>query len=149
MSKLFKDISKEVITALKAGDKIKTGTLRFLLAAIKSYEIDAYPPGSTTSLTDEEVIKVIQKQVKTHKESIAAYAKGNRADLKLKEEAELAILSTYLPPQLTAAQIREIVHNVTASGMTTFGQVMGVVMKELKGKADGAQVKQIVQEELK
>lgn len=136
-------------TALKSGDKIRTETLRFLIAAVKKYQIDAYPPGSVSTLTDRDVLRIIGKQVKTHKESIMAFKNADRHELQHKEEAELAILAGFLPAEMSDVEIRSVVKKVIASGGVNFGQVMGIVMKELKGKADGSRVQQFVKEELK
>lgn len=141
---LFETLQKDLITAMKARDQETVATVRFLLAAIKKFEIDAYPPTSDKKLTEEDVVKILQKQVKTHKESIEAFKKGGRNDLVSKEEKELAILEKYLPAQMTDAEITQIVEKVKQQGVSNFGQAMGAVMKEVAGRADGGRVSGIV-----
>ena len=145
---LLEQIQSEMIASLKSGDKLRTETLRFLISAVKKYQIDMYPPASTGSLTDEDVSKIIRKQVKTHEESIMAFQKGNRPDLVEKEEKELATLKKYLPAELTDHEIRSIVKSVVTTGQTQFGPVMGIVMKQVVGRASGDRVGKIVKEEL-
>src|SRR3990167_7554445 len=108
LDKLHQDLNN----ALKGHDKIRVDTLRFLIAAIKKFEIDTYPPGSKGSLTAEDVLRLIRRQVNTHEESIAAFEKGGRSDLVEKEKAELTILKSYLPQELSDVEIREIVSSV-------------------------------------
>lgn len=133
---------------MKSGDKLRVETLRFLVAAIKKYEIDTYPPGSTNKLSEDDVLKILRKQVKNHEESIAAFQKGNRQDLVDKEVAEMEILKSYLPEDLGDKQLVKIVQSVIGRGMTNFGQVMGVVMKEVGGRAGGERVVKIVKDQL-
>ncbi len=146
---LFDQLFADLNTALKSGDQVKVRTLRFLLAAVKKFEIDTYPPSVGGKLTEDDVIKIIRRQVKTHTESIAAFNAANREDLVKKETEELAILKTYLPPEITDEEIRIIVKKVISQGGTNFGQVMSMAMGQLKGKADGNKVAQIVKEEMK
>ncbi len=146
---LLDQLQQDLTLAMKSRDSMRVGTLRFLISAVKKFQIDSYPPGSKDSLTDNDVMDIIKKQVKTHKESIAVFTKAGRVDLQKKEEDELQILLSYVPEQMTESDIREVVKRVVSQGSQNFGQVMGMVMKELKGKADGAQVKDIVKEEMK
>lgn len=145
---LLAQIQTDLITAMKAGDKTRVETLRFLIAAIKKYEIDTYPPSSGGSLTESDTSKIIQRQVKAHRESIEAFSKAARNDLVAKEKQELEILMTYMPKELTDAEIREIVERVKKTGATNFGAIMGQVMKEVAGRADGNIVAGIVKETL-
>lgn len=148
---LQQKIEAELKSALKSGEKEKTGVLRFLISAIKNHQIETKAKGEEY-LKDEEVVAVIRRQVKQRKDSIAEYEKGGRAELVEKEKAELAILENYLPDQLDEAKIREVVKAKKESlGITDksgFGRLMGEAMKELKGQADGDAVKKVVEEEL-
>lgn len=146
---LLDQLQQDLTLAMKSRNSMRVGTLRFLISAVKKFQIDSYLPGSKDSLTDNDVMNIIKKQVKTHKESIEVFSKAGRQDLQKKEEDELQILLSYLPEQMTESDIREVVKRVVSQGSQNFGQVMGMVMKELKGKADGAQVKDIVKEEMK
>lgn len=143
---LLQKIQTDLITALKAGDSLRVGTLRFLVAAIKKYEIDTYPPSLGGKLTDSDTTKIIQRQVKTHRESIEAFTKANRTDLVDKEKKELDILSEYMPKELTDAEITAIVEKIKSIGVTNFGAIMGATMKEVAGRADGNKVAKIVKE---
>lgn len=148
---LFDKIKSDLAKAQKERDEAKVSILRFLLAAIHNFEIEKYPPGKG-GLTDEDVISVIQKLVKTHKESIEAFKSGGREDLVKQEEEELAILQKYLPQQLSEEETRkavmEIVKEMGAVGPGDFGKIMGEVMAKLAGRADGATVAKIVKEVL-
>lgn len=141
---LFENIQKELIVALKAHDTVKVDTLRFLISAIKKFDMDTYLPGSDKSLTEEDVMKVIQKQVKTHKESVEAFTKGNRPDLAEKEQKELDILLAYVPKELTDGEIEQLVNDAIAHGGTQFGLIMASVMKRVAGRADGQRVSAVV-----
>lgn len=147
---LIDQIKTDLITAQKAQDSFKLSTLRFLMAEIKNLEMAKYPPsaGGTppTGLPDADVISVLQKSVKTHRESIEAFQKGGRQDLVDKENAELVLLQQYLPAQMGEEEIKKIVEEVIATGLTDFGQVMKEAMGKLKGKADGGTVSKIVKE---
>lgn len=141
------DIQKEIAVAMKAGDKLKLSAVRMLLSAVKYKEVDAKRP-----LTDEEVHQVVGTLVRQRLDSIEQFKQGQRADLAQKEEAELAILRAYLPPQLSADELREIVKaaaaRVGAAAMKDMGKLMKELMPAVKGKADGKLVSDIVKEVL-
>ena len=145
---LLDTLQQNLIGSMKAGDKEKTETLRFLIAAVKKFQIDTYPPGSSEKLTDNDVLKIIQRQVKTHEESIIAFEKGNRPDLVAKEKKQLEILKEYAPKELTDAEIKSLVSEVMTSGVNQFGPVMGMVMKKVAGRASGNRVQEIVKNTL-
>ncbi len=147
---LFEQIRRELDLAVKERHEDKLRTLRFLIAEINNLVIAKYPPDKgglpKAGLPDEDVISVVGKLVKTHKESIEAFKAGNRQDLVSKEEKELAILEDYLPAQMSEEEIKKIVEEVKAGGATDFGQIMKEAMGRLKGKADGSLVAKIVKE---
>ena len=147
---LKQQLLDELKTAMKSGDTVKRDVLRMLDSMIKNVEIEKQK--RETGLTDEETLEVIGKAVKQRKDAAAQYTAGNRADLAEKEQAEIAILSAYLPAQLDEAIVREAVKAVIAeTGATTLsdiGRVMGASMGKLKGQADGNLVKKIAEEEL-
>lgn len=156
MSALKDTINDDLRDAMRAHDETRKTTLRLLLTAIRNAEIppelknaDPTPEGAANApqrieLTDEDVLNVVRKEVKQRRDSIEAYTKARRPDLSSIEEAELAILLTYLPPQMTPEDIeaaaREVVQRVGAKGPADKGRVMGVLINELKGKADGSQI---------
>ena len=148
---LHQQVEAELKSALKSGEKEKTGVLRFLISAIKNYQIEKKLKGEEY-LADADIIAVISRQAKQRKDSIVEYEKGGRADLAEKEKAELAILENYLPVQVGEEKIREVVRAKKAeldiTDKSGFGKLMGAVMAELKGQADGDAVKKVVDEEL-
>lgn len=148
---LHQSIESDLKTALKAGDKERAGVLRFLIAAVKNHQIEVKAKDKEY-LADEETAAVIRRQVKQRKDSIAEYQKGGRADLAEKEEKELAILEKYAPAQMDEEKLRQIVKEkikeLSISGKPEFGKLMGAVMKEAKGQADGNAARKIAEEEL-
>lgn len=94
---ILDQIQTDLNAAMKSHDQVRVDTLRFLLGAVRSLEIEKCPPSSGKSLTDDDVLSVITKQVKSHKESIEMFDKGNRPELVEKETAQLQILQGYLP----------------------------------------------------
>lgn len=144
---LIEQINQDYIEALKAKDEVKVSTLRLVKGAIHNAEIEAGKPLDETS-----VGQVIAKQNKQREESINEYKKGGREDLAQKEQAEIEILKKYLPQQLSDEKITEIVQKAIAethaSSIADMGKVMGKVMADAAGKADGGKVSQIVKEKL-
>ena len=144
---LRQDIHKDIAVAMKAGDKERLSTVRMLMSAIKYKEVDAH-----RELTDEETIAVISTLVKQRQDSIEQFTKGNRMDLVEKETKELGVLRTYLPPQLSETEVRDIIKKAVAEtgaqGQKDMGKLMKVVMPQVKGKADGKIVNDIVKEVL-
>jgi uncharacterized protein YqeY len=142
----LKDSIQEALRgALKRQQKVEVSTLRLLLSEIKNAEIAQQKPAD-----DNKVLDVIAREVKRRRESIEAFKKGNRSDLVAQEEAELAILRSYLPEQMSRAEImaaaRQAVDAVGAKGPNDKGRVMAQLMPQLKGKADGKEVSEIVSE---
>jgi len=133
--------------ALKAKDKVRLSTIRMINSLIKNAEID-----KRGELTDEEIIQLLMKYAKQRREAIEMYEKGGRQDLVEKEKAELEIVESYLPKQLSEDEIRELVREaieaVGASSPKDLGKVMQYVMPKVKGRADGSLVNKIAREEL-
>ncbi|OGO18424.1 MAG: aspartyl-tRNA amidotransferase [Chloroflexi bacterium RBG_16_50_11] len=142
---LQKRMTEELKQAMKSGDTVKRDTLRMLISSVKNAEI-----AKLAALTDADVLGVISREVKRHQESIDAFKKGNRADLVSKEEAEMAILQSYLPKQMSPDEIRtaakEVIAAVGATGPGDKGKVMQQLMPRLKGKADGKEINDAVTE---
>jgi uncharacterized protein YqeY len=147
---LLQKIDAELKSAMTDRNEIKLSTLRMLKAALTNAEIELRP--KKKELTEEMALEVIAREIKRHKESIEAFEKGNRFDLADKEKKELEILKGYLPEQLSDEKIREVVkikiNEHGATGPSDFGKVMGLAMKELKGRADGGRIGEIVKKEL-
>ena len=144
---MLNQLQKELVVAMKAGEKAKMIGLRNIIGKLKATKID-----KGESLTDEESLKILKSAAKQLKESIDQYQKGGRDDLAEEEAYEFSLLEKYLPEQLSEEIIREtvknIVENTGAESIQDMGQIMGAAMKEFSGSADGKLVQKIVQEEL-
>lgn len=140
---LKQKIKETLNEAQKRQDKTQVSTLRMLLSEINNAEIAQQKP-----LDDSKAIDVIAREVKRHRESIEAFKQGNRSDLVDKEEEELSILMGYLPEQMSHEEIVAIAHQVIndigAKGPGDKGKVMSQLMPQLKGKADGKEVSDVV-----
>jgi hypothetical protein len=143
---LRSDIEARFIEAMKAKDADKVSTFRMLRSALKNAEIDK----QFKELSDDQVIEVIGREVKKLKDALADFEKAGRAELKEKTDAELALLSAFLPAQLSDSEVLAAVAAKAAalglSGEAAYGRLMGEVMKDLKGKADGGTVGKAVKE---
>ncbi len=126
----------DTTAAMRSGDSLRRDTLRMVQSAIYNVE-----KAKRVALTEDEVLGVVSKEVKTRRESVEAFRSGGREDLATKEEAEIAILSGYLPQQLTDDELRALVEDgVAATGATTardMGRVMGYLAPRIRGRADG------------
>ena len=131
-------------TAWKAGDNGKRDTLRLVIASVENARIAS----KTDELDDQEVLRVIQKEAKQRKESIDEFTKGNRQDLVEKEQAELSVISAYLPEEMSDAELEAIIKDVLDETKVTSTNDIGIVMKTLipkiEGKADGKKANSIV-----
>ena len=137
------DLQAQVTAALKRGDAVMVETVRFLIAAIKTYAINTYGVEADTKLTPQDIESVIKKQVKTHRESVEAFEKASRTELAEKEKAQLAILEAYLPQQISDSELAAILAPIAKAG-GEFGPMMGKAMAAVKGKADGSRVSAIL-----
>lgn len=144
-------IQKDLKVSLKEGKTFEVSVLRMVLASIKNKEIEKKK--KEEGLSDEEIISVLQSEIKKRKEALELYKKGKRLELAKIEEEERKFLEKYLPKQLSEEELRlkvkEIIEKLGASNPQDLGKVMSVLMGEIKGRADGALVNKIVQEELK
>jgi uncharacterized protein YqeY len=140
---LLDSLNSDLKAALKARDKAKLSTVRMLKAAVMNEKIKV-----NHDLSHEEEITVLSRELKQRKDSITEYTAAGRQDLVPAIEQEIKIVETYLPKQLSKAQVQEIVaktiSEVNASSKADFGKVMKAVMPKLKGQADGKLVNQIV-----
>lgn len=136
-------LTDDMKTAMREGDTEKRDTLRMLLAAIKQVEVD-----ERITLDDEGVKGILTRQAKQRRESIADYEKAGRAEMVAGEQAELAIIESYLPQLMSREEIQAIASRIVAElGVTDakgMGQVMGQLMPLVKGKADGRLVNEVV-----
>ncbi len=138
-------IEDDIRQAMRDQNRQRLDALRFLKNAIQMVEKD-----QQKALDDTGVTEVISKQVKERRESIRMFEQGSRTDLVAKESAELAVLEEYMPPQMTAEQlttlIRDVIQQVGAETPRDKGRVMGQLMPQVRGLADGAQVNALVDE---
>ena len=140
---LKEKLESDLKQALRTKDEPRKTTLRLALAAIKNAEI-----AKGGQLDENELTAVVSQQAKQRRESIAQFAAGGRQDLVAQEEEELKILMPYLPAQLSEEEIRsralEVIEQVEATSLAQMGEVMRVLMPQLKGKADGQVVRATV-----
>jgi hypothetical protein len=138
-------LAEDLKDAMRQGDETRKTALRLTIAAIKNAEVAAIK-----QLDDADVIGVIAKQAKQRRESIEEFQKANRQDLVDKEAAELKVLETYLPAQMSredvAAEARRVIEEVGAKGPQDKGRVMAALMPRLAGRADGKLVNEAVTE---
>ena len=141
------ELQTDLKAAMRDGDKAKRDTLRVLMAAIKQEEID-----SRSTLDDAGVLAILTRQVKQRRESIADYEKAGRPEQADQEKYEISLIEAYLPQLMSQAEIEPVISQIIADlGVTDvkgMGQVMGKAMAQLKGKADGRLVNQIVRQQL-
>ena len=142
---LYDDIMLDFKNAMRNQDKEKLSVLRGLKAAIKNKQI-----ALRQELSDDQIMGVISSEIKKGKEAIEKFQQGSRQDLLEKEEAEIRILSAYLPPQLAVEEIKKVITQVieeqSATGPKDLGRVMKSAMAQLAGKADGREINKIARE---
>ncbi len=139
-------LTDDLKQAMRNGDKVKSSVIRLLMAAIQNAEIAA----RQTTLGDQELLGIIAKEVRQRKESITAFKQGDRDDLVAQEEAEMTILKENLPQQISREEImtaaRQVISKVDAQGPGDKGKVMSQLIPQLKGRADGREVNEVVTE---
>lgn len=141
---LYKRLEDDMRQALKAKDAVRLSVLRMLISAVKMFEIEK----NIKEPEDKDVIQIVQRQVKQHRDSIDQFTKGGRMDLAVKETEELKILETYLPRQMTEDELLVIIKGVIADlgaiKKSETGRVMKAVMEKVQGGYDGKTVNQLV-----
>lgn len=142
---LKQKLTDDLKQAMRGGDRVRCSVIRLLMAAIKNAEI-----ARQETLDDGDILGVIAKEVRLRRESIDAFKQGGRQDLVAQEEAELAILEGYLPKQMTrdeiAIEARRVIEEVGAQGPADKGKVMPRLIAQLKGRADGRAINEVVTE---
>ena len=140
-------LDADLKSAMRDKDQVKLSVVRMLKSAIKYREIELMKP-----LDDAGVLQVLSSEIKRHRDSVEQYRAGNRPDLVEKEEAEIAVLLTWLPAQLTEAEIKarvdEVAARLNAAGPKDMGAVMKALLPEVQGKADGKLVSELVKARL-
>lgn len=151
MGNLKDRLRADLTSAMKARDKDRAGTLRMVLSAISEAEVAGK---EAKELTDEEIITILTREAKKRREAATAFADGGRVEQAEKETAEAAVIADYLPAQLSAEEITDLVSKAVAQtgaageGMRAMGKVMGVLTPQTKGKADGGAVAAEVRKQL-
>lgn len=144
---LLEKLNNDLKEAMKAKDAVKTGTLRMVVSEVKYAKIE-----KMKELDDGDIVGVIQKAIKSRKDSAEQYTNAARPELASKEEAEIAVLEVYLPKQMDAQEVEAIVRSVVsetgALGAKDMGKVMQKLMPLVKGKADGKMVNETVKKVL-
>jgi len=143
MSELFARLQGDLNSARKSQDKSGVLLLGTVLSEVKNKKIEL-----KRDPTDADVIDVLRKSIKRRRESIEMYTKGNRQDLADKESSEAAALEKYLPAQVSDEELRAAVRAAIAGGATQIGAVMGKVLPQFKGRAEGGTINAIAREEL-
>ena len=144
-------IDQDLKEAMKSGDKNRINTVRAIRAAFLEKEV-SLRVGGKAELNEEQELEVVMSLAKKRKDSIQQYKDAGRMDLAETEQAELSVIETYLPAQMAdeeiEATVKDIIAGVGATSMKDMGKVMGAAMKQLKGKADGGKVQEIVKSAL-
>lgn len=142
---LKQKLTDDLRQAMKTGDKVKRSAIRMVLASIQNAEI-----ARQAALEEGDILGIIAKEVRQRKESIEAFKQGDRQELVAQEEAELAVLTEYLPQQMTREEVtdaaRKVIEEVGAQGPADKGKVMPKLIAQLKGRADGREINAIVTE---
>lgn len=137
-------LAEDMKQAMKDKDKVRLSVIRMVRSAVKNREIDL-----GTALSDEEIVVVIQKELKQRKDSLQAFESAGRTDLISDVQAEISILSNYLPEQMSEKDLRQlavkVIQELGAVGKSDMGKVMGKMMPVTRGKADGKLVQQVVE----
>ncbi len=142
---LKEQLQRDLKDAMRQGDKQRRDTLRLVLSSLHNAEIEA-----RDELDDDGVLKVLTKEAKQRKESIEEFRKAGREEKAAEEEAELEVISSYLPEALSREEVlaaaKEVIQESGASGMKDIGKVMPALMQRLQGRADGREASEVVRE---
>ena len=142
-------LKADLTTSMKSGQRERTDALRLLRAAIQKFRVDRTDPKNPqhgNEITEDDILGVLQKEIKQRRDSIEQFEKGNRADLAAKEQVELDIFQTYLPKQLTREEIAAAIQPLIEREGKDFRKIMPLASKELKGKAEGRLINEVVKE---
>lgn len=149
---LYETLKKDLEDAMRAQDTLRLSVLRMVRASLHNKEIEKRARGGEPGLSEEETIAILRSEVKKRRDAIIEFKKGKREDLAEKESAELRILETYLPQELSDEEVlntvRKVVNELGSVTIKDFGRVMASVMKKLGVQASGDRVSQIVRNTL-
>jgi uncharacterized protein YqeY len=145
---ILEDLRAKLKDSMIAKDETRTGVLRMLVSAVKNFEVEKMKP-----VTEEEFDAIVKKQMKEHEEAINDFEKGNRPELAKAEKDELEILKSFARPELSDDEVEKFIllkiKEMNLSASKDMGKLMGIAMKELKGKVSGDRVKAIAEKLLK
>jgi|YelNatPaOPRAMG01_1025707.scaffolds.fasta_scaffold68090_2 uncharacterized protein YqeY len=145
---ILEDLRAKLKDSMIAKDETRTGVLRMLVSAVKNFEVEKMKP-----VTEEEFDAIVKKQMKEHEEAINDFEKGNRPELAKAEKDELEILKSFARPELSDDEVEKFISlkikEMNLSASKDMGKLMGIAMKELKGKVSGDRVKAIAEKLLK
>ena len=143
---LTDEINEQIKTAMKSGDKVRLETLRSIRAGILEFE----KSGTGREMTDDDAFKIINSGAKKRKDAIEQFEAAGRTEAAEKERLELGIIMEFLPTQMTEDEVRlavsDIITQLGASQPSDFGKVMGIAVKQMKGKADGGLIQTLVKQ---
>jgi uncharacterized protein YqeY len=143
---LTDEINEQIKTAMKSGDKVRLETLRSIRAGILEFE----KSGTGREMTDDDAFKIINSGAKKRKDAIEQFEAAGRTEAAEKERLELSIIMEFLPTQMTEDEVRlavsDIITQLGASQPSDFGKVMGMAVKQMKGKADGGLIQTLVKQ---
>lgn len=147
---LLDRLNEDLKQAMRDKDKVRLRTLRSLRAALKNKQIDQRQDGDEGTLSEQEQLAVLRKQVSQREDSIEQYEEADREDLVQKEQEEIDVLDEYMPESLSEEELEEtlqdIINEVGAESMADMGPVMGRAMDQLRGRVDGNRVQETVKE---
>ncbi|MDW8395363.1 MAG: GatB/YqeY domain-containing protein [Anaerolineae bacterium] len=148
-SQLKQRILEELKAAMRSGDPVRLTVLRLLTASIKNEEVNARTDGRGGVLSDDDVLALVRREIKQHEESLQEARTAGREDLVAQQEAELEVLRSFLPRQMSREEIaeaaRQVIAELGATSPKQHGQVMKTLLPRLKGSADGKVVSEVVQ----
>jgi uncharacterized protein YqeY len=145
---LLEKLTADLKASMKSGDKARLEVVRFMVAGVNNAQKEKNAKAPGVALTDEEIISVLQKDAKRRKEALELFRQGKRDDLIKKEEGDLVVIYEYIPQELSVAEIEKIVDDLKAKGTADFNTLMREAMKEMKGRADGKTVGDVIKKKL-
>jgi uncharacterized protein len=143
---LLQKITDDMKAAMKSGDKARLEVLRFTIAGLNAAQKEKALKDPQATLSDEEVVTILQKEAKKRKDSIELFKQGKRDDLVAKEEGDLKVIYEYLPQPMTREEVVVLVKDLRAKGITEFGSLMKEVMAVAKGRTDGKTVGDVIKD---
>jgi len=145
---LLEKLNDDLKAGMKAGDRNRVEVIRFALASVNAALKEKIMKTPGAPFTDEEVVAVLQRDIKRRKDAIELFKQGKRADLVAKEEGDLAILAGYVPAGLSMAEVEKTIDGLIKGGVKDFNGLMREAMKAMKGRADGKTVGDVIKKKI-